>query len=63
MIAIKYYACMLIAHTHTHTRTQANYFVSIIRQLTDENTKKEENMNKHLRSVLQYTLNIYHIIL
>ena len=41
------------ALTHTHRLT---VFFSVIRQLTDENTKKEEGMNKHLRSVLQLSI-------
>ena len=44
-------------HSHTHTRYSVHQIIVlvVIRQLTDEITNKEESLNKHLRSVLQYT--------
>ena len=47
------------AYTNTHVHTQYSVHQVIvlvfIRQLTDEIANKEESLNKHLRSVLQYT--------
>ena len=45
-----------------HTHSKLNFDLhSLIRQLTDENTKTEESLNKHIQLVL-YNINHYCII-